>query len=140
MEFNRRRHCCSALVVRTGEPCKNRVWCHGDRCGTHRGKPHHRTATFEPFECAVCYEMCNTEERALATSCGHRFHRSCIDAYRKHARTPEWTCPTCRATQHPGTAHKPEQRASRDRLQHAVAALVDPDIVEYVMMRLFDDA
>ena len=134
-------YCCSALVVRTGEPCKNGVRRHGDRCGTHRGKPHHRAATFEPFECVVCYEMCDTEERALVTTCGHRFHRSCIDTYRKcvaQTRAPEWACPTCRTAQ-PGAVRTPEPRASRDSLRHAVAALVDPDVAEHVM-RIFDDA
>lgn len=148
MELDRRRrpYCCSALVVHTGEPCKNSVRHDGGRCSTHLGKPHHRAATFETFECIVCYEMCDTEERALVTTCGHRFHRSCIDAYRKcvaQTRSPEWwACPKCRATQRasgPGAVRTPEQRARRDRLRHAVAALVDPDIVEHVM-RIFEDA
>ena len=140
MELDRRRpYFCAALVVRTGEPCKSRVRCHGGRCGTHRGKPHHLETKFEPFECSVCFEMCNAKEFAQVTTCGHRFHRKCIDAYRAHLSRDDWNCPTCRATQRdPGRGDSTQSsRASRACVLHAMNGLVDEDVAQDVMRVFF---
>lgn len=45
------------------------------------------------LECPICYETLNDVKDCLTTSCGHRFHSSCI---LKHTIYNGYTCPCCR--------------------------------------------
>jgi hypothetical protein len=44
------------------------------------------------YQCAVCMDEMDTKSLYIIPSCGHKFHKDCIDEWKK--RKSE--CPTCR--------------------------------------------
>lgn len=65
--------------TRSGERCKNT--CPGKFCHRHSTQ-----------QCAVCFSGMN-ETNSRKLDCGHTFHSSCIDRWKRRSHT----CPMCRA-------------------------------------------
>lgn len=51
------------------------------------------TQTNIDYSCSICRDEISFEDKASLVSCGHTFHRSCIDHWFEHRNT----CPECRA-------------------------------------------
>merc|ERR1711964_83861 len=50
------------------------------------------------FECPICYDEMKEDLKVPNPSCGHKFHRNCIDKWIETAlrNGDEATCPLCR--------------------------------------------
>jgi hypothetical protein len=48
------------------------------------------------LECSICMDNAILGQGAVVTSCGHRFHQSCIDEWFRLSRNRNRSCPYCR--------------------------------------------
>ena len=69
---------CSSKT-KTGKRCQRPVQKVGDVCPCHKNT------------CSICMEMIESDNRTL--SCGHQFHKTCINKWEEEGHN---TCPCCR--------------------------------------------
>jgi len=70
----------------SGNPCKRRKPLGKDFCGLHENSE----------ECSICLNpiVSRSQRSARTLECGHKFHTSCIDRWKRQGNH---TCPVCRA-------------------------------------------